>query len=59
MLSSNRAEPNRKVRHVAEYHHLEAELPSVCFDDPLNNAEYLVCTVVDNILAKPVTRLSR
>ena len=38
---------------------LEAELLFVCFDDPLNHTEGIVCIVVDNTLAKPATRPTR
>ena len=55
MLSSNCSEQSRTVRHLADHQHLEAELPHISSDDPFNNIEDLVYTVVDNTLTKPAT----
>ena len=38
---------------------LEAELPLISFDDPLNHTEDVVCTVVDNTIAKHGDKTAR
>ena len=43
---------SRAVRSTVRSTSTEAELTFICFDDLLNNAEDVICTVVDNILAK-------
>ena len=59
MLSSYHAEQCRTVRHLADHQHLEAELPRISSNDPLNHTEGIVCIVVDNTRAKPETRPTR
>ena len=57
MVLSSRAEPRRSA--TMRSTNLEAELPLISFDDPLNHTEDVVCTVVDNTIAKHGDKTAR
>jgi asparaginyl-tRNA synthetase len=50
MAPSFRAEKSRTVRHLAEFLHLEAEIPWIEMDDLLRNQEKLLCGIVQKII---------
>lgn len=50
---SFRAEKSLTRRHLSEYTHVEAELDFIKFDDLLDHLEFMISSVIDNILSKP------
>ncbi|MGA7141362.1 MAG: asparagine--tRNA ligase, partial [Nitrososphaeraceae archaeon] len=50
LAPSFRAEKSRTVRHLAEFLHLEAEIPWIEMDDLLRNQEKLLCGIVQKII---------
>lgn len=57
IMSSFRAEHSRTRRHLAEYTHIEGELPFIEFENLLQHIEDLVCGVVDRVLASPYGKI--
>ncbi|KAH3762744.1 asparagine-tRNA ligase [Pelomyxa schiedti] len=52
VLPSFRAEQSRTPRHLAEYTHMEAEMPFIVFEDLLAHLEDTICTVCAAVLER-------